>query len=240
MYIFLLRDGNDHPCIFVAWIILTPPQEPLSLSTQQPTSNTQLRSPTVSAIVIQDLGRQQMHRCWYRVCSISVSTWQRVGKQLISIVYQSLTRHWKWLMSITVRFWNWSTIFCWSPRWRLFDTVGRLISFDHRVKFKSVITVVHILSGDLILHKRTLDPIKTLIYGLRRYDLDRCAALSEPGSAAKVEGFMSHKAKIYLVRRVLWPELYVVNGNVNYRRMYTITWSTSWQAWICLRVLRKI
>ena len=94
----------------------------------------------------------------------------------------------------------------------------------------SVITVVHILSGDLILHKRTLDPIKTLIYGLRRYDLDRCAALvdmSESGSAAKVEGFMSHKAKIYLVRRVLWPKLHVVNGNINYRQMYTITWSTS-------------
>lgn len=63
---------------------------------------------------------------------------------------------------------------------------------------------MHILSGDLILHKRTLDPIKTLIYGLRRYDLDRCAALidaSQLESAVKVEGFMSHKAKIYLVRR---------------------------------------
>lgn len=63
---------------------------------------------------------------------------------------------------------------------------------------------VHILSGDLILHKRTLEPIKTLIYGLRRYDLDRCAALidtSDPANAdIKVVGFMSHKSKIYLVR----------------------------------------
>ena len=60
---------------------------------------------------------------------------------------------------------------------------------------------MHILSGDLTLHKRTLEPIKTLVYGLRRYDIDRCAALvSASGEAppAKIEGFMSHKSKIYL------------------------------------------
>ena len=60
---------------------------------------------------------------------------------------------------------------------------------------------VHILQGDLILHKRTLEPIKTVIYGLRRYDVDRAMALQEhivPGT--KIEGYMSHKAKIYLVR----------------------------------------
>lgn len=61
---------------------------------------------------------------------------------------------------------------------------------------------VHILSGDLILHKRTLDPIKTLIYGLRRYDIDRTAALVDSSDPAnqdvKIVGFMSHKAKIYL------------------------------------------
>jgi len=66
---------------------------------------------------------------------------------------------------------------------------------------------VHILSGDLILRKRTLDPIKTLIYGLRRYDVDRCAALidsSDPANAdVKVVGFMSHKTKIYLVRPII-------------------------------------
>ncbi|KAL0952003.1 hypothetical protein HGRIS_008654 [Hohenbuehelia grisea] len=86
-------------------------------------------------------------------------------------------------------------------------------------KMKTV-RYLHILSGDLILHKRTLEPIKTVIYGLRRYDLDRCAALldssvnSAPVSTGlagvakaaadadaappKVVGFMSHKAKIYL------------------------------------------
>ena len=69
--------------------------------------------------------------------------------------------------------------------------------FRGRVQFP-----VHIISGDLILHKRTLEPIKTLVYALRRYDVDRVAAMQEkldPG--VKIEGFMSHKAKIYLVRR---------------------------------------
>ena len=64
--------------------------------------------------------------------------------------------------------------------------------------------IVHILSGDLILHKRTLDPIKTLIYGLRRYDVDRCAALVDTSDPAnkdvQIVGYMSHKSKIYLVR----------------------------------------
>ncbi|KDR85489.1 hypothetical protein GALMADRAFT_234391 [Galerina marginata CBS 339.88] len=38
---------------------------------------------------------------------------------------------------------------------------------------------LHILSGDLILHKRTLEPVRTMIYGLRRYDLERCRALAD-------------------------------------------------------------
>ena len=60
---------------------------------------------------------------------------------------------------------------------------------------------VHILQGDLILHKRTLEPIKTVIYGLRRYDVDRAMALKEfVDEKTKVHGYMSHKAKIYLVR----------------------------------------
>ncbi|TFY79352.1 hypothetical protein EWM64_g4661 [Hericium alpestre] len=60
---------------------------------------------------------------------------------------------------------------------------------------------LHILSGDLILHKRTLGPIKTLVYGLRRYDTDRCLALVDSSKTAetqKVTGFMSHKSNIYL------------------------------------------
>lgn len=62
--------------------------------------------------------------------------------------------------------------------------------------------LVHILSGDLILYKRTLGPVKTVIYGLRRYDVDRCAALIDASSSdaqsQKVVGYMSHKSKIYL------------------------------------------
>ena len=58
---------------------------------------------------------------------------------------------------------------------------------------------VHILSGDLILHKRTLGPVKALIYALRHYDVDRTAACLNLSGDQKVIGYMSHKAKIYLV-----------------------------------------
>ena len=60
--------------------------------------------------------------------------------------------------------------------------------------------IVHILSEDLILHKRALDSIKALIYSLRRYDKDRCTALLDPDEAAhtKVVGLTSMKATIYL------------------------------------------
>ncbi|TFK60816.1 hypothetical protein BDN72DRAFT_828680 [Pluteus cervinus] len=69
-----------------------------------------------------------------------------------------------------------------------------------KTKMKTVRSL-HIISGDLTMHKRTLEPIKTLIYGLRRYDVDRCAALidmSDANADVKVVGFMSHKSKIYL------------------------------------------
>jgi len=82
---------------------------------------------------------------------------------------------------------------------------AKINKFERSILLKpKMITVrnLHILSGDLILHKRTLQPIKTMIYGLRRYDEDRCAALvdtSDPADAGvKVRGFMSHKSKIYL------------------------------------------
>ncbi|KAH8094648.1 hypothetical protein BXZ70DRAFT_946975 [Cristinia sonorae] len=79
---------------------------------------------------------------------------------------------------------------------------SKILSLEHNVLVKPSMKSVrrlHILQGDLILHKRTLDPIKTLIYGLRRYDVDRAAALAERiDSTMKVEGYMSHKAKIYL------------------------------------------
>ena len=60
--------------------------------------------------------------------------------------------------------------------------------------------IVHIPSEDLILHKRTLEPIETLIYGLRRCNKDRCATLLDLDEAShtKVVGFMSMKATVYL------------------------------------------
>ncbi|RDB29445.1 Cobalt/magnesium transport protein CorA [Hypsizygus marmoreus] len=82
---------------------------------------------------------------------------------------------------------------------------AKINKFERSILLKPKIKTVrslHILSGDLILHKRTLEPIKTMIYGLRRYDLDRAAALvdmSDPANAnKKIVGFMSHKTKIYL------------------------------------------
>ena len=85
---------------------------------------------------------------------------------------------------------------------------------------------VHILSGDLNRHKRTLEPLKTLIYALRRYDRERyLAAESSEYDMAKGrgdnvqkpevkhtgsdnpdpvipndwEGYMSYRTRIYLV-----------------------------------------
>jgi Mg2+ and Co2+ transporter CorA len=79
---------------------------------------------------------------------------------------------------------------------------GKILKLEHKVLLKpnmKTVRQLHILSGDLILHKRTLEPIRVMIYGLRRYDTDRCAALIEgPVDSSKVVGFMSHKSKIYL------------------------------------------
>lgn len=78
----------------------------------------------------------------------------------------------------------------------------KLLKLEHQVLVKPDVNTVrylHIVSGDLTLHRQTLDPIKTLIFGLRRYDVDRCAALiNSSGEDKKVVGFMSHKSKVYL------------------------------------------
>ncbi|KAJ2935966.1 hypothetical protein H1R20_g1128, partial [Candolleomyces eurysporus] len=50
-----------------------------------------------------------------------------------------------------------------------------------------VVRSLHILSGDLIMLKRTFEPIKTMIFGLRKYDLDRCIALRDSLAQAKKE-----------------------------------------------------
>ncbi|EIN14276.1 hypothetical protein PUNSTDRAFT_80502 [Punctularia strigosozonata HHB-11173 SS5] len=80
---------------------------------------------------------------------------------------------------------------------------ARILALEHDVLLKprmDTVKFLHILQGDLILHKRTMEPIKTVVYGLRRYDTDRCAALVADAELdmAKIKGYMSHKAKIYL------------------------------------------
>lgn len=76
----------------------------------------------------------------------------------------------------------------------------RIQRLERIVLIKPKVTTVralHVLSGDLILHKRTMGPIKTLIYGLRRYDADRCAAVMalEPGEKFT---YITPKANVYL------------------------------------------
>ena len=82
---------------------------------------------------------------------------------------------------------------------------------------------VHILSGDLILHKRTLGPVKALIYALRTYDVERTAACLDLSESAdqKVVGYLSPKSKIYLVgpflhglSSILWPDVLSLQADV--------------------------
>ncbi len=116
------------------------------------------------------------------------------------VVAQSLTLLWKSWTSIMRGSVCWSKGSSYSPRSRQSGVVRILIPLIADLNL--CLLLVHILSGDLILHKRTLAPIKALVYALRRYDVDRTAAcldLSSTTVGQKVPGYMSHKAKIYLV-----------------------------------------
>jgi hypothetical protein len=61
---------------------------------------------------------------------------------------------------------------------------------------------VHILSADLTTRKRTMQPLKPMIWGLRKFDLERTAACMGAGHEGPVQGFMSPRTKIYLVSRL--------------------------------------
>ncbi|KAG8841283.1 hypothetical protein FRC20_005118 [Serendipita sp. 405] len=62
-----------------------------------------------------------------------------------------------------------------------------------------VVRSLHILSADLTLRKRTMQPLKSLIYGLRRFDTERTiAACTVAGQPAPAQGYMSPKTKVYL------------------------------------------
>jgi hypothetical protein len=68
-------------------------------------------------------------------------------------------------------------------------------------RLMTLLRPVHIISGDLILRKRTLGPIKSLVDAIRRYDADRVSALynsSEQPDGWKAEGYMSSKTKTHL------------------------------------------
>ncbi|KAF8328271.1 uncharacterized protein EI90DRAFT_1620505 [Cantharellus anzutake] len=81
----------------------------------------------------------------------------------------------------------------------------KILSLERQILIKPKMMSVrqlHILSGDITLHKRTLTPLRSLVYGLRRYDLARCQALvssaAPKSELSGVKGFMTHQAKIYL------------------------------------------
>ncbi|KAJ7632300.1 hypothetical protein FB45DRAFT_746461 [Roridomyces roridus] len=73
----------------------------------------------------------------------------------------------------------------------------KLLKIEHDILLKpgmSTVRSLHILSGDLILNKRTVEPIRSLVNGLREYDQQRCAPLGWPSD----NGYMSSQAKVYL------------------------------------------
>ncbi|KAJ3856287.1 hypothetical protein EV368DRAFT_32770 [Lentinula lateritia] len=81
----------------------------------------------------------------------------------------------------------------------------KLLKYEKQLLLKPEVNTVsnlHILTGDINLHQRALAPLKRVIYGLRRYDLDRCIALLNlpPGEEVdvKMEGYMSRTALTYL------------------------------------------
>jgi len=79
-----------------------------------------------------------------------------------------------------------------------------LLDLERQILIKpgmKTVRQLHIMSGDLTLHKRTLTPLSTMIYALRRYDLDRAVAATpeaQDGKDVKVTGFCSHQCKVYL------------------------------------------
>ncbi|EKM84250.1 hypothetical protein AGABI1DRAFT_88987 [Agaricus bisporus var. burnettii JB137-S8] len=58
----------------------------------------------------------------------------------------------------------------------------KIHNLEHDIIFNpnlDTIRSLHVVSGALIMHKLTLEPIKTMIYNLREYDARRCLAIAE-------------------------------------------------------------
>ncbi|KAJ3726674.1 hypothetical protein C8R42DRAFT_388719 [Lentinula raphanica] len=85
---------------------------------------------------------------------------------------------------------------------------AKLQKFERKLLLKpdmmNAVSDLHILIGDISVHQRALGPLKKLIYGLRRYDQDRCVALLNlpPGEeitdVKNVKGYMSSTSLTYL------------------------------------------
>ncbi|KAJ7064701.1 magnesium transporter [Mycena amicta] len=90
---------------------------------------------------------------------------------------------------------------------------GKIKHYERQILTHPTIETVrdlHILSADLILHRRTLEPIVSVVTGLRRYDVARVAALLDDSvqgenegdedndKEKEVVGYMSQKAQVYL------------------------------------------
>ncbi|CAE6424399.1 unnamed protein product [Rhizoctonia solani] len=77
----------------------------------------------------------------------------------------------------------------------------RILKMERDILLKPKMRTVrdlHIASGDLTLHKRTMGPISQLVYGLRRYDSDRAKAVIVHDGDNPPAGFLSHQSKVYL------------------------------------------
>ncbi|CAE6418565.1 unnamed protein product [Rhizoctonia solani] len=77
----------------------------------------------------------------------------------------------------------------------------RILKMERDILLKPKMRTVrdlHIASGDLTLHKRTMGPLSQLVYGLRRYDTDRAKAVITHDADNPPTGFLSHQCKVYL------------------------------------------
>jgi Mg2+ and Co2+ transporter CorA len=86
---------------------------------------------------------------------------------------------------------------------RIFDVVDeyhtRILALEHAVLLRPnmrAVRAAHVLQADLARHRRTLEPLRTVVHGLRRHDAERAGASAGPGH--DTGGYMSHKARIYL------------------------------------------
>jgi len=106
------------------------------------------------------------------------------------------------------------------------------------------VKLLHMLSADITLHKRALKPLQTLVYGMRRYDLDRCIALAASANGtpaadvSKVRGFMSHQSKVYLAGM-----FFRIYGRESLLRTFVemcmIIWNMSFRLLRCLKLLPR-